>query len=458
MKDLRSFIDELKDAGELVTIDKELSVEYEAACAIKIFSESDNRAVFLSKAKDYNIPIVGNLLGTRKRLAMAMGVEEADLAEAYTARRNNPISPEIVETGPVQDNVLVDEVNIRRVIPVLRHHEKDVGPYITTGLVTAKDPDTGIRGMGIHRILVKGENRLGIFLDTPPLRDFFSCAENRNMELEIAIAIGAEPITFFSGALSAGPGTDKMDIAGGLAEQPVPLVRCKTVALEVPANAEFVLEGRVLPKHREPEGPFGESTGYYLAYNNPVVEVTAITHRNDPIYHALVPFCGEEEVILDFLWQLEKKNQFLSSMAGLRDLHLYFFGLVTVAQVAKEKDEDARTILKALMDKFVWGKTFIAVDQDVDPHDIKDVIWAVSTRFQPDRDLIISSNVPGLSIDPSTVQKQVSSDKGKMSIAETSKMGVDATVPLDEKEKFEKIKVPDEVLTRVQRLLGVMSK
>ncbi len=457
MKDLRAFIEHLESTGDLITINEELSVKFEVGAAIKLLAETDGRAVLFNNIKEYDTKIIGNLLGTRKRLAMAVGVEEHDLVATYLERRSKPIRPEVVDDGPVHEKIILENVDISKLLPILTHHEKDIGPYITTGVIIAKDPNTGSRGVGIHRILVKGGNKLGIFLNSPPLSQFLENAEKNDQPLEIAISIGVDPVTFFSAAISVTPGTDKIEVAGGLAGRPVPLVKCKTIELEAPANAEFVLEAVVLPNVREPEGPFGESTGYYLTYNNPVAEIRAVTHREYPLYHALMPFSGEEEVLIDFLWQVEKKEQFLASVKGLKDLHLYFFGLITVAQIEKNSENDAQRILKELMDKFAWGKTFIAVDTDVDIHNLKDVLWALSTRFQPARDIVLSENMPGLAIDPSANQRETTSGKGKVLITETSKIGMDATIPVKEHTKFEKIRVPHTILDRIKHMLFDLS-
>jgi 2,5-furandicarboxylate decarboxylase 1 len=339
-------------------------------------------------------------------------------------------------------------------MPVLTHQERDAGPYFTTGVVIAKDPETGIRGMGIHRIQVKGPRTLGILLNNPPVAAFLEKAEKRGDPLEIAIALGLDPVTFFSSIIWAPQGIDKFDIAGGLLERPVPLVRCESVDLEVPARAEFVLEGRVLPGRREPEGPLGESTGYYFTFNNPVIEVQAVTHRNDPVYHALMPFAGEEEVLINFSWQMENRLSFLEAIPGLKDISLKHLGLITVAQVAKRQEGDGRRVIEALFDAGIPNKIVIAVDEDVNIADMGDVWWAMATRFQPARDVIIKEGLRGLRIDPSaTEQAGGASGSGRPEVV-SSKIGLDATKPLDQWKKFDRIGVPPKVRERVAALLA----
>ena len=448
--DLRGFLKYLRQQGEVMEVDEELSVHHEIAAAIKFVAEKYGSVAFFNKVKDYHAVVTGNLLGVKRRLAMAMGVEERDLAETYLNRRKKTIKASLANNGPVKENILSGDIDIMKSIPVLTHHERDAGPYFTTGVVISKDPETGIRGMGIHRIQVKGSRTVGIFLNTPPVATFLQKTEKRSRPLEIAIAIGLDPISFFSSVIWAPEGIDKFDIAGGLSGHPISLVKCESVGLEVPATAEFILEGRVLPGKRELEGPFGETSGYYFTYNNPVAEIQVITHRNEPIYHALMPLAGEEEVLVDFSWEMENKSVFLKSISGLKDISLTNLGAITIAQITKEEEGDGTRIIRQLFNCGMPNKVIIAVDEDVDIYNSKDVWWTIATRFQPDRDVVIEGNMPGLAIDPSTTQTESVSSRSTQLVTMTSKIGLDATKPLDEPEKFERIRVPPEVRKRLE--------
>ncbi len=452
-EDLRGFIEYLREQGEVMDIGEELSVRHEIPAAIKLIAEKYGLVALLTKVKGYNAVVTGNLLGAKRRLAMAMGVKESDLAEVYLDRRKKPIKPSPVNNGPVKENILSGDIDIIKTIPVLTHHEKDAGPYITTGVIISKDPETGIRGMGIHRIQVKGPRTLGIYLNNPPVAAFLKKTEKRKEPLEIAIALGLDPVSLFSSVIRAPEGIDKFDIAGGLSGHPVSLVKCESIDLEVPAGAEFILEGRVLPGRREPEGPFGESSGYYFSNLNPVAEIQVITHRDEPIYHALMPFAGEEEVLIDFSFQMEHKSLFLNSIPGLKDVSLANLGAITVAQVAKQEEGDGVRIIKQLFDCGMPNKVIVAVDEDVNIYNNKEVWWAISTRFQPDHDVVIEGDMPGLGIDPSSTQTESLSSGAKVLVTKTSKIGLDATKPLGEPEKFERIRVPPDVRKRVEAII-----
>ncbi|MDO8691675.1 MAG: UbiD family decarboxylase [Dehalococcoidia bacterium] len=441
-KDLRSFLEYLEADGDLVKIDEYLSPRHEIPAVLKKMDKVNGAAVVFSMSKGYDMPVVGNLLGRRRRLAAALGVKEDRLADTYQARRHHPIQPVLRKRAPCQEVVITKGVNIGRTIPVLTHHARDVSPYFTCALTTARDPDTGMRGVGLHRIQVKDRNSIGIFLATPPLSHIWERAEKKGIPMEFAIAIGMDPITFFSSVVRAPEGEDKFAIAGGLAGRPIELVRCKTVDLEVPAHAEFILEGHMIPGRRDTEGPFGESDGYYFTYQNPVGKISAITHRRDPIYHALMPWTNEESVLMDLSWELDALREIKQAFPIVTRMALRHLGMVTIVQVEKKSDEDVPKLLEYLLNTSPFTKVAIAVDGDVDIHDPFEVEWAVATRSQPSRGVIVRDGLPGFSLDPSAQAGQYSEEK-KEFVTTTSKLAIDATKPAHDPEgRFDKIDVP----------------
>lgn len=453
--DLRSFLTELETSGELVRINAELSPRYEAASAIKAIAGKQGKAVLLDKVKGYDVPVVGNLLGSYRRLAIAFDVNEEDLPAAYLESRNRPIKPKLIASGPVQDVVVNSGIDILGTVPVLTHHQRDAGPYITCGFVVAKDPVTGVRGLGIHRIQVKARDTVGILLASPPLSNFLAKAEEQEKPLEIAIVSGADPLMYFTSPQSADEGIDKYDIAGGLAKSPIELVKCKSVDIEVPAYAEFVLEGYIIPNRRENEGPFGESTGYYLTYKSPVARIKAITHRRNPIYQALVPFGSEEKVLQFPRFQIDTLVWLEDILPSVRRVYCPTFGVVYV-QIEKQADEDAATVINALFSHSgaPYSKIVVVVDTDVDILNPEEIDWALATRVRPDKDLIIKPDLPGLVIDPSALSSG-ETEKTSPPRTRTAKLGIDATKPTAEWDKYEKIDVPLAVKLKVARILGI---
>ncbi len=452
---LRTYLALLESTGNLVHFQEELSTRYEIPAAIKYIAQHCAKTVLFDRVQNYDIPVVGNLFASRKHLAIAFGVREDQLEQTCLSRAGNPIKPRMVDSGPVQEVIIRDNIDIQRAIPVLTYHEKDAGPYFTSAITIAKDLETGMRGMGVHRIQIKSKDTIGILLATPPLSSFLSKTEKAGKPLDIAIVLGVDPLTFCAAVYSAPEGIDKLDIAGGLMQAPVELVKCRSVDLEVPANAEFVLEGHLIPGQREVEGPFGETTGYYFAFDSPVGKITAITHRSRPLYYGLVPFIGEEE----FLFQTVSRPRMLNSVREslpdvlVEDLNVAVTGSVCMVQIRKQTEEDTLRVIDYLMST-PQVKIAVVVDEDVNIFDQREINWAIVTRVRPDKDLIIKSGFSGLSIDPS-VEKLAAGELGR-SIGKTAKLGIDATKPLKELALFEKIGVPAEVQQKILRLMEVV--
>jgi 2,5-furandicarboxylate decarboxylase 1 len=442
--DLRSFISGLDEAGEIIKIEEELSPTFEIAAAMRYIDRRNDKAILFNRVKGYPIPIVGNLFQSYRSIATAFSIEDSQkVTDEYCKRSSARIKAEIERSGPVKEIILKGDIDILKVMPVLTHHEKDAGPYFSSAITIAKDPETGIRGMGIHRIQVKGKDKIGIFLGTPPLSRFLNLSEAKGKPLEIAIITGVDPLTFLASITYAPEGIDKFDLVGGLRGRPVELVKGETVDIEVPRYAEFVMEGQILPGVRETEGPFGESGGAYLTVQNPVAYINCIYHRKEPIYHALMPFNKENGIITNLVWEATQLDEIKRSFPAVKKVHLWgSVGEVAVVQIEKTADGDGRKIIKGLLNLLTRAKGIIVVDADIDIQDPYEVEWAVFTRFQVDKDLLTIAGVPGSVLDPSA-------DGGL-----TSKWGVDATKPLKEAGKYERIAPPTWAMEKVRTLLG----
>ncbi len=430
-KDLGEFIEKLRHEKDLAEIEEEMDPKFEMAALLKEVGSKDNPAILFKKVRNHQIPVIGNLLGARKRLALALGVSEEKMRDEYLKRLKILVPPRIVEDGPIKEVVIKDEIDLCQMLPILTYHERDVNPYISVGIAIAKDDETKMRSMGIHRIEIKGENRMGIFLATPPLSQFYRKAEEKGKSMDIAIALGVDPLLLLSSVVWAPTGPDKFEIAGGLRGEPVELIKGETVDIEVPAQAEIVIEGKVLPEVREKEGPFGESSGYYLTYNNPVIEVTAITRRRNPICLALMPWTFDEEMLIEVAFGYIAYQEISKTVPYVKNLHL-FSGTCAAHAVISLENPNPGEVKKAIISTLNANpqiKWVVAVDEDVDIYDFREVEWAIATRFQADKDLIVIPGLEGSSIDPSTGENYL-----------TAKVGIDATRPSKE-EKFDKIKV-----------------
>jgi len=292
--DLRHFLGVLSRHGELLRVADEVDLRYEVCEFLRQADRARGPALSFERVKGHSMKVVGNLVGTKRRLALAFGLRSEDkLLETYRKRRGAGAKPRRVKDGPVKEVVLRSGKQVDlNALPIPIYHEEDAGPYISCGILTAKDPETGLRSMGLHRLQVKDSRHLGIHLANPPISRFVAKAEENNRPLDVAISLGVHPILLLASIVSS-PTEDKVAIAGNLLGSPLALTKCETSDVDVPAHAEVVIEGKILPKVREPEGPFGETSGYYFSDQSHVIEVTAITHRKDPMLQALHPTSQE---------------------------------------------------------------------------------------------------------------------------------------------------------------------
>lgn len=442
-RDLRDFLDAL--GGDLRRVAEPMSPRFEIAAALRQ-ARADAPALMFDQVSGHpGWRVAGNLIAHRRRLALAFGTTPEALAETYLERKQRGIEPAGVRDAPVKQVVATRGDDLLDALPILTHHERDAAPFITTGVVLCRDPTSGRRGMGIHRMMLKGGRRLGILLANPPLSQFHAAAEARGEPLEVAVALGLEPAIVVASVVKVGPLVpDKMAVAGALRGAPVEMVDAETVALQVPARAEIVIEGRVLPGVREVEGPFGENTGAYFSNSSPVIEVSAVTHRHDAIYPGLTPWGADVDMLLWLAAGTEMLGQLRAHVAGVADLELAGgtagFSMI-VAVHGTPRSEVRRLIHLALaLDKRL--KTVTVVDDDVDIRDPREVAWAMATRMQPARDTIVVGGTEVYVIDPS------GSGAG-----EGSKIGFDATRGSADP-AFDKARLDAAALARVRAVLG----
>jgi len=443
--DLRSFLAELGD--DLLRVKQVLDPKFEIAAFLRA-SQFGGQAVLCENINDFpGARVSGNLLTSRRIVARALGCREEKLAETYMARKDQCIPPtQYSRKAPVQEIVHNESIDLMATLPIMTHHEQDAAPFITSGVVFARDPETGRRAMGIHRMMVQGRNQLGIFLANPPLSAYLRNAEETEKPLEIAVALGVDPATLLAAVVRTGSGgRDKLEIAGALRGIPLELVKATSVDVDVPATAEIIIEGRVIPNKREQEGPFGENTGYYFSNKSPVVEVSAITHRADFIYPGLCPWTLDVDNLLSLAAGTELLWQLRNHIYGVNDLELVTgtCGFSAVIAVKATKKTVIRRLIHLALSLDQRLKSVTVVDLDVDIRDPREVSWAMATRYQPATDTVIIDNVEGYVIDPSST-----SDGGG------SKIGFDATRGLGD--EFNKITVPEKAMLKAREILGLV--
>ena len=445
--DLKDFISKLDKAGDLVRIKKPVSTRYEIAAIMDLVDKSTRQAVLFERVRGHKTPVLGNLLSHKRRLALAMGVSEEGLLKEYTRRMKRRVKPKVVARGPVMETIIERNPDILKEVPALTHREGDASPYFSSAVTMARDPETGETGMGIYRIQVRGRNEVSLNFQNPPLTDFLRKAEAKGKELEIAIVLGLDPLTFIASVFPAPAGTDRFDIAGGLRGEAVELVKCRTVDVFVPAHAEFVLEGRVKPGVRVQEGPFGESWGTYQQGRNPVARITAIMHRRKPIYQALLSYSGEDTTLLSMSLEAVLTDSLRAAHPGVKSLALDKFNRSNlIVSMRKKSDSEPRKVLQKVLAVPIV-KTAMVVDEDIDPGDAYSYGFAIATRFQPKRGILVLDEARSSSLDPSSDLRKT----GRV----TSKLGIDATRPLKEPtKKFELIRFSKRMKTRARTILG----
>lgn len=444
-RDLRDFLQAIEQEGELLKVNQELSPRFELSAALKL--NNDGKAVQFDNVTGYpGKKVVGNVLGTRHRLAKLLGVTEETLTQSFIDRKEQQIPPLVVESGPVKEVIIKDNIDLISLLPALTYHEKDASPYLTSAVTIAKDPETGMQNIGLHRIQLKGGNRLGIFLANPPIATFLQKAEQAGKSLEVAIALGVDPATQIASTVKAtAEGPDKLAVSGGLNGAAVELTPAESVDLLVPARAEIIMEGRIIPGIREHEGPFGEATGHYFEDESPVIEIHTVTHRKDFILSVIQVWGSETDVLLTLGGSAENIRLLKQMVPAIKDIN-FFPGTCSfhaVASVQGANPAEVRRLMALILNMDPRIKQITVVDDDVDIYDMREVQWAMATRFQADRDVLLITGLQGYPIDPS-VKDGV-----------TSKIGFDATKKGGDLSKFEKITIPADSVARARKALGL---
>jgi 2,5-furandicarboxylate decarboxylase 1 len=432
--DLRAFLADVEADGELTRVQAEVDTEFElgaiARRSLAVGGIDRNQAILFERPRGFDVPVACNLLTSRQRYYRALGTTRERLYDDWTRRTERPIPPRVVGDGPCKAHVLVgDDVDLGA-LPIPVWNEHDGGRFITMPLDVSRDPATGTMNCGVYRSTVHDRNTLGIFASA--YRGVMQQARAvlaRGEPFPVAIAIGLDPVIYVAALGTFPHNVDEMAMAGALREEPVDLVRCETIPLEVPATAEYVLECELLPEERLDEGPFGEFTGYYGERGpRPLLRVKAITHRDEPIYEAT--YVGRppdtNAVCVAIPREIELRRQF--GAQGLREINICAGGcmFVAVAQVAKRYEGQSKALGAAILGSFTGRviKTVFVVDEDVDPFNWTDVEWALGTRFQPERDLDVLRDMAGSTLDPSLPAEERQPLGGL-----TSKAIVDLTKP-----------------------------
>jgi len=443
IEDTHEFIEELEKNGELKRVETEVDADLEIAEILRREMYANGSAILFENVKGYDMPVLGNAFGSMKRLEIALemtdfteiGQRIADMTKMdIPSGLLNKIKklpelskmassfPKAETSGPVTE-ITSSDASFDD-LPILKSWPNDAGKFITLGLVATKHPETGIRNLGVYRIQIIDKTHAVMHWQKHKRGAHHGdIAKERGEKIPTAIIIGGEPATIFSSIAPVPEGLDKYLFAGITRKEGIKTVKCKTIDLDVPANAEIVLEGYVDPEDIRDEGPFGDHTGYYTPVEPyPTFTLTGIMRRKDPIYVTTVvgkpvledAYIGKviERSFLPLIQMLQPEVvDYSMPSAG------WFQGLAVIS-IKKRYPGQAKKVMMGLwgMGQLSLTKTFVVVDDDINVHDMNDVIWAITTRADAARDTIIINNTPTDTLDPASPLVNLG-----------SKMGIDAT-------------------------------
>lgn len=430
--ELRRWLHHLDQSDRLAIAAEKTKLKFEVAgIAARL---AGTKATFFPAPDGHDIPVVSGIVSDRGWIAEALGVAQNELLSHFQQAVANPIPTSVIDNAPCQQ-VQHKQVDLNSLLPVPTHNELDSGAYISAGLIIVRNPETGAQNAAIVRLQLSGGNKLGALILPRHTLAFNEMMEKDGKDMPVAIVVGASPAELLASQSIVPLNFDEMEIAGALTGQALPVAQCVNSDIRVPAHAEIVLEGRILAGKRAPEGPFGEFPQYYGERGDRhVLEIDLVTHRENPIFHTIVGG-GLEHLLLGGIPReatiLHSIQQHFPNVAdvtlsrgGVCRYHLYI-------QMKPRSAGEAKNVIMAAFAAHYDIKQAIVVDMDVDIHNRDEVEWAVATRYQASSDLIIVNNAQGSKLDPTT-------DDGV-----GSKMGLDATKPVDAKEfTFKRIEVP----------------
>jgi 2,5-furandicarboxylate decarboxylase 1 len=443
--DLRGFLDRVRAErrSDLVEIEREVDPRFETTAIVTKLEEKQRSPILLFKrVAGSRFPLVSNVCGSMGRLALALDCPLKQVSEHYGERCANPIAPEARDGGPVRDHVLRGGEIDLGLLPALIYHQGDSEhPYITAAIVVARDPETGRSNLSYHRLMIAGRDRTGIFMERGKHLDgIYQKHARLGRAMPIAVFIGVHPLVSL-GALYSGPaGVQEYDIIGGLMRAPLPVVDCLTQpGLQVPADAELVLEGVVPLDQRIDEGPFGEFTGYGTGQiRTPVFEVSAMTFRDGCLYQDVVS--GHMEHLILPLPAIERRMlaDARAASSGVRRISLVA-PFTAVVALDKRDDAEPKAVIEALLKGDIYSKHVIVVDGDVEVGDLRQVLTAMALNTQATSGVSILPDEQGTPLDPSCP-----SSDGRV-----AKMGIDATRRIAGSRHVTKNTVPQAVLDAV---------
>jgi len=429
-QDLRSFVAAYAaaDPGEVVRVGEPVSIEHDVMALVLEYERRRRHPILIFERIDgYDMPIVANVVASRRALAFALGVSESALAAEYGRRITEHIKPVVITDPPFRHRTVTDDDVDLTGLPIPVYFPGDAGRYLTAGMLVARDPETGVETEGYHRFQLKGRNRMGVSLHSRRrMFEYQRRAEAKGRPLPCAVVLGLHPLVSMGSLAYPPPDVGKFEVVGGLFAEPLLVAAATTVDLHVPALAEIVIEGEILPGVREPEGPFGEFTGYFSRRSTEHVFVArAISMRDGAWFQSIGSGrAGDHITTLGLIREAEILNALARVIPNVKAVHVPLSGTSSFSayvSIRQSRPGEAKHVIPIALGVDHYLKVVVVVDDDIDVFDESDVLWAVATRMQPDRDLVVISGSLGALLDPSADERGV-----------TAKLGIDATRPFGE--------------------------
>jgi 2,5-furandicarboxylate decarboxylase 1 len=417
-------------------VEREVSPVHELAAVVKRLEETDRRPVMFEHVSEHDLPVLMNVYGSKRRIALAMGLSPDlhpdEVMSHYLQCLQRHVQPSLVNTGPVKEVIQHGEDVSLDMLPIGVHAARQGGRYINSGVLLVRDPDSEAINAGVYRLMVHGPRRVTVSVD--PGHDLGKVIEwgrAHDEAVPLAVVIGADPALAVASQAKVPISHDAYDLMGALAGESVPVVKCETSDLLVPATAEIAIEGRILPRVTAAEGPYGEFLYYYGSDPAATVwEVTAISRRRDALFQDIHPTHIEHRCLWLYPGREARLLQRLRDLIpSVRSIHIPLEGaaMVAVISIDKAHEGDPKRALLVALSSDVFIKHAVVVDSDIDVHNAGRVLWALATRFQADRDTVIVPGVRGYGEDPSGYGPDPAKPGGGL----TTKIGYDATARLE---------------------------
>ena len=423
---MRNYLAELERNGSLVRISREVDPVFELAAVTRAFQQRGDAAVLFERVQGTHLPVVTNLYGSRQRLASLIGAGEQGFCRRWSELIGQLASPPDSATTTIERpaNLVTGQLSE---LPLITYHSKDAGPYFTSPIYLAKDPQTGVPNLSFHRSMYVSDQELRVRLgDTHNLAAYYRDAEARDESLEAAMLIGVAPEIFMAACASIPAAASELDLAATLAGEAIASYGAATVDLPIPASTQVVVEGRFLPRVRRPEGPFGEFLGYYVPEaENPVFEVTAVYWQPDAVFHSILCGSTEDRLPLQAINAAKTFQHLDARLPGILDVSCAPGFMNTTIRIRQAYEGHARQVLLAAFSADMdYNKLCIVVDEDDDPNDVEEIVRAIVSRGRLDRRVMVIDDVPGFYRDPHRDH--------------WGRVGIDATRPFGRAAEFEK--------------------